>query len=239
MRDLTTSFGRHSARGRFGALALGTVLAVSALAGCSSSEGGDIEADGAPVANTPAPNNGQITDSVTQGVKREAAQDGQWPLTKTCPTQDNAYDLEVFITNWLPQPITLQAGNLDCYDWSGDKTPPTVFNGQQLTSGQTRQFTLRVRGNTDRNWSMRFTAAAAPDGSEFRSEEFRVQNPTNTATTFIAAGNNSFNCGTQSVGSYTGFTPQPEPGRSQEGPFPLQVWSNGKQIMGTVGCTKK
>lgn len=238
MRNGTMITPRHRTGALMSAMALSVVVAAVALSACTNS-GDDIEAEGAASAKASAPSNGQITDTVTQGVRRDAAQDGQWPLTKTCPSQENSYDLEFFVTNWLPQPITLQAGNLDCYDWSGDKTPATVLNGQQLNSGQTRQFTLRVRGNTDRNWSMKFTSAAGSTGAEFRSDEFRVQNPTNTATTFIASGNGSFACGSQPLGNYQGFTPQPEPGRVTSGPFPLQIWSNGSQVMGTVGCTKR
>jgi len=213
------------------AMALTTV----ALAGCASGgESAAVTAEGMHV-SAPSQNNGQISDSVTQGVQRQAAQDGQWSPTQTCPMQDNSYDLEVFITNWLPRPMTLTAGNLDCYDWSGDRTPPTVLNGQTLSPGQTRQFTLRVRGNTDRNWSMRVSVPASGDSPEFESAVFSVQNPTNTATTYIAT-TGSFRCGSVAVGATTEFFPQPEPGKDKGSTHPIQFWSNGSQVMGTVAC---
>jgi hypothetical protein len=212
-----------------GALALGVVL--TACSGGSA----QIEAETVEASKAPAGSNGQISDSVTQGVQREAAQDGEWPLTKSCPVQDDSYDLQLFITNWLPRPMTLQAGNLDCYDWSGDKTPPTVLNGQTLTPGQTRQFTLRVRGNTDRNWMMRISTTASSETPAFESQVFRVQNPANTEKTFIAT-TGSFRCGSVAVGATTDFYPQAEPGKAKGFAYPIQFWSNGSQVMGTVPC---
>lgn len=213
---------------------VGLLLVGMTLAGCSDGSA-EIEAEIVEATKAPAVNNGQITDSVTQGNERQAAADGEWPLAKTCPVQDDSYDLQLFITNWLPRPMTLQAGNLDCYDWSGDKTPPTVLNGQTITPGQTRQFTLRVRGNTDRNWMMKVSTPASGESPAFESQVFRVQNPTNTENTYIAT-TGTFRCGSVKVGATTDFYPQPEPGKGKGFAYPLQFWSDGSQVIGTVPC---
>ena len=231
---IASSVGPRNSRRRVVAAAAGALVTAFLLTGCSS--GSDqVEAEDAEMTKAPGGGNGQITDTVTQGVQRQAAADGEWPLAKTCPVQDDSYDLQLFITNWLPRPMTLTAGNLDCYDWSGDKTPPTVLNGQTITPGQTRQFTLRVRGNTDRNWMMKVSTPASSESPAFESQVFRVQNPTNTENTYIAT-TGTFRCGSVTVGATTSFYPQPEPGKGKGFAHPLQFWSDGSQVIGTVPC---
>ena len=213
---------------------LGLLVAGIALTGCSS-DSSQIVAEIPEMTKAPYSGNGQITDSVTQGVQRQADQDGEWPLAKNCPVQEDSYDLQLFITNWLPSPMTLHAGHLDCYEWSGDRTPPTVLNGQKIPPGQTRQFSLRVRGNTDPNWMMRFTTPASSESPAFESDVFRVQNTTNTEKTYIAT-TGGFSCGSVEVGATTEFFLQPEPGKDKGSAHPIQFWSNGAQVMGTVAC---
>jgi len=149
--------------------------------------------------------------------------------------QQDSYDLQLVITNWLPRPMTLQAGNLDCDGWSGDRTPPTVLNGQTIRPGQTRQFSLRVHGNSDHNWMMRFTTPPSSESPAFESDVFRVQNTTNTEKTYIAS-TGGFRCGSVAVGATTEFVPQPEPRKDKGSAHQIQFWSDGSQVVGTVAC---
>jgi hypothetical protein len=119
------------------------------------------------------------TDTAARQTTRASAPDA-WPMRVSCPVQENSYNFEMEITNKLARPVDLAAGDIDCYDFSGEKTPPNVFNGVRLSAGETRHFTLRVRGNTERNWKMTFEVqkrrGSATD-KYFLSDPVRVVNP--------------------------------------------------------------
>lgn len=79
----------------------------------------------------------------------------EWPEQVTCP-EHSSWSAPVIVDNNTAVPIKLTAGEIDCYDWSGVSTPPTVFNDQVVGAHSSRTFTLEARDNINRYWSMRF-----------------------------------------------------------------------------------
>jgi len=87
---------------------------------------------------------------------RQAQQDGAWPSSLTCPVQEKSFDMPITVRNLTGGRIATRSGDIDCYDWSGDRTPPSALNFNQIVAGDSRTGVLRARKNTDRNWRMRF-----------------------------------------------------------------------------------
>lgn len=119
---------------------------------------------------------------------RNAEQSGQWPESLTCPPQDTLFDLPVTVRNLTGVPISTRSGDIDCYDWSGDRTPPTVLNFPQIGPGESMTGVLRARYNTDNNWRMRFYTVGKRAGQAGGGEligEMRVQRPKRYNSTFL------------------------------------------------------
>lgn len=98
-----------------------------------------------------------------------------------------------------------RAGDIDCYDWSGTATPPSLLNIYKIPAGASRKVTLRRRNGTDNNWRMRFY------NSEGFVGEIRVQKPKSAPQLLI----NQAQTGTLEGGSLHRCRPmemQPAPG---------------------------
>lgn len=90
--------------------------------------------------------------------EQDRAATSDWPAQVTCPDH-SSWSAPVDVVNTTAVAMKLQAGEIDCYDWSGVSTPPTVFNNQIVDAKSVRTFTLEARDNVNRYWSMRFATA--------------------------------------------------------------------------------
>lgn len=74
--------------------------------------------------------------------------------TFTCPERSGSFTTKQVIGNLLSVPVMLRASEYDCSDWSGVSTPGRAFTDQVIQPGEKRTFTLEVRNNVTRNWTM-------------------------------------------------------------------------------------
>ena len=78
---------------------------------------------------------------------------GFTPDTKTCP-EKSSFTLKRKVTNELPFPIVLTAGDYTCSDWSGVSTPGRAFNNLRLAPGETVTVRLEPADNVKRSWTL-------------------------------------------------------------------------------------
>lgn len=81
-----------------------------------------------------------------------------------CP-EKSSWTIHMPIRNFLPDPVTFGASDVDCYDWSGVSNPITTFDGSGLVPGQKGTFRLEPRDNVDRAWEMHVSVAGSSVGS--------------------------------------------------------------------------
>ena len=86
---------------------------------------------------------------------------GFTPDTKTCP-EKSSFSFVRKVTNQLPYPIVLNAGEYTCSDWSGVSTPGRAFNNLRLAPGETVTVRLEPADNVKRSW----TLAVRQEGSD-------------------------------------------------------------------------
>jgi len=75
------------------------------------------------------------------------------PDTKTCPDK-SSFTVRRKVTNELPFPIVLSAGEYICNDWSGASTPGRAFDNLLLGPGESKSVTLEAADNVTRNWTL-------------------------------------------------------------------------------------
>lgn len=75
------------------------------------------------------------------------------PDTKTCPDK-SSFTVKRKVTNELPFPIVLSAGEYTCNDWSGVSTPGRAFDNLLLGPGESKSVTLEAADNVTRNWTL-------------------------------------------------------------------------------------
>jgi len=75
------------------------------------------------------------------------------PDTKTCPDK-SSFTVKRKVTNELPFPIVLSAGEYTCNDWSGASTPGRAFDNLLLGPGESKSVTLEAADNVTRNWTL-------------------------------------------------------------------------------------
>ena len=103
------------------------------LTGCSSTDR----------SAAPAEESGPLSQSVG----------GFTPETKTCPDK-SSFTVKRNVTNELPFPIVLSAGEYSCNDWSGVSTPGRAFDNLVLGPGESKSVTLEAADNVTRNWTL-------------------------------------------------------------------------------------
>ena len=84
----------------------------------------------------------------------------EWPSRVVCP-EKASWTASVPVINTTSIRLRLDAGSIDCYDWSGVSTPATVFSGEIVDAQSERTYTLEPRDNVQRNWKMRFSDASS------------------------------------------------------------------------------
>lgn len=94
------------------------------------------------------------------------------PDTKTCP-EKSSFTVKRKVTNELPFPIVLSAGEYSCNDWSGVSTPGRAFNNLLLGPGESKSVTLEAADNVARNW----TLAVKQDGANGYLGKLRMTIP--------------------------------------------------------------
>lgn len=120
----------HRSSSRVIALALGAGVVLSA---CSSTDR----------SAAPAEEAGPLSASVGSFM----------PDTKTCPDK-SSFTVQRKVTNELPFPIVLSAGEYSCNDWSGVSTPGRAFNNLNLGPGESKSVILEAADNVSRNWTL-------------------------------------------------------------------------------------
>jgi hypothetical protein len=75
------------------------------------------------------------------------------PDTKTCPDK-SSFTVKRKVTNELPFPIVLSAGEYSCNDWSGVSTPGRAFNNLVLGPGESKSVLLEAADNVTRSWTL-------------------------------------------------------------------------------------
>lgn len=133
---------------------------------------------------------------------------------------------------------TLLAGEVDCYDWSGEGTPVNVLSNQQVNAGFTYDYELEPSINANRTWTMALAQNGARVGSPFR-----LNIPVNflgigPSSVFVLGGSEwgPFNrCDRVEVG------PDPMQTASSDRPHlsntTLWLWSDGTSIY-AVSCAR-
>lgn len=81
------------------------------------------------------------------------------PSTRHCPDVSPSFTFEGTIVNRLAVPVTLQAGEYTCDDWSGAGTPGAVLTGRTIQSGGETGVTMEPRTYRNRLWTMEFVTA--------------------------------------------------------------------------------
>lgn len=72
------------------------------------------------------------------------------------------------VANLTSTSLTLLAGDIDCYDWSGVSTPATVLTNQQVNAGVTETYRLEPSTNSERKWTMGLQANGTELAGTFR-----------------------------------------------------------------------
>ena len=97
------------------------------------------------------------------------------PDTKTCPDK-SSFTVQRKVTNELPFPIVLSAGEYSCNDWSGVSTPGRAFNNLVLGPGESKSVILEPADNATRNW----TLAVKQEGASGFLGKLRMSIPIST-----------------------------------------------------------
>ncbi len=97
------------------------------------------------------------------------------PDTKTCPDK-SSFTVQRRVTNELPFPIVLSAGEYSCNDWSGVSTPGRAFDNLLLEPGESKSVTLEAADNVSRNW----TLAVKQEGANGFLGKLRMSIPIST-----------------------------------------------------------
>lgn len=123
-----------------------------------------------------------VSSCSAQQTREASADQNEWPSRVVCD-QKSSWTSEITVLNTTANRIQLAAGSIDCYDWSGEGTPATVFSGQIVGGFSQKPFTLEPRDNVNRNWKMRFTdtrtgtVIGTLGAAIERGGFFRVSNP--------------------------------------------------------------
>lgn len=152
---------------------------------------------------------------------------GDWPARMTCP-EKSSWTAPVVFDNTTAVPIKLQAGEIDCYDWSGVSTPPTVFNDKVVGAKSQNTFHLEARDNIDRYWSMRFSVTGEKPSA---LRDVRVKLASGTGGVYV------YGPQSESVGNCLRVALGPDPAATASPPLPadtdahhIMLWSDGGTI---------
>ena len=84
-------------------------------------------------------------------VENRNASSANGPLT--CDDR-NSWSLDMPISNFLPDEVTFEAADVDCFDWSGVSNPVTAFGGLSIAGSSKRTVRLEPHRNVSRNWTL-------------------------------------------------------------------------------------
>lgn len=149
----------HSARWVLAASAAAIASSMLLSACTSTTQSVDRAAAAASAADaSTAPTSGD--DAVVLGSER-------WPSRVECDPQ-SSWTKTMNVANLTSTSLTLLAGDIDCYDWSGVSTPATVLTNQQVNAGFTETYRLEPSTGSDRNWTMGLNANGTELDGTFR-----------------------------------------------------------------------
>jgi hypothetical protein len=157
----------------------------------------------------------------------EAGAGDTWPRRVECPER-RSWTMKAKVNNSTSLSLTLGAGPVDCNDWSGVSTPPTVMTGRTLSEGDTSAFNLEPSDNTDRNWTIGVMAGSKEIG------RFRARIPLGAKQVRLGDAPYGANgCTTQRIGADpSGIDPIASPAKIDEQTFRLS--SDGLSVFVTV-----